>query len=74
MKYRMIFRKVKKERVVIYNAPFDSKFLPELEDAEEITCAMREFAKWNESRWKSLTNATKIIGYEWALIEHWLIL
>ena len=26
---------------------------------------MREFAKWNESRWKSLTNATKIIGYEW---------
>ena len=45
--------------------PFDSKFLPELEDAEEVTCAMREFAKWNESRWKSLTNATKIIGYEW---------
>ena len=56
---------VKGKRVVIYNAPFDSKFLPELEDAEEITCAMREFAKWNESRWKSLTNATKIIGYEW---------
>ena len=56
---------VKGKRVVIYNAPFDSKFLPELEDAAEITCAMREFAKWNESRWKSLTNATKIIGYEW---------
>ena len=56
---------VKGKRVVIYNAPFDSKFLPELEEAEEITCAMREFAKWNESRWKSLTNATKIIGYEW---------
>ena len=56
---------VKGKRVVIYNAPFDSKFLPELEDAEEITCAMREFAKWNESRWKSLTNATKIIGYDW---------
>ena len=56
---------VKGKRVVIYNAPFDSKFLPELEDAEEITCAMREFAKWNDSKWIKLTNATKIIGYEW---------
>ena len=56
---------VKGKRVVIYNAPFDSKFLPELEDAQEIICAMREFAKWNKSRWRSLTNATKIIGYEW---------
>ena len=56
---------VKGKRVVIYNAPFDSKFLPELEDAGEITCAMREFAKWNDSKWIKLTNATKIIGYEW---------
>ena len=56
---------VKGKRVVIYNAPFDSKFLPELEDAKEITCAMREFAKWNDSKWIKLTNATKIIGYEW---------
>ena len=56
---------VKGAQVVIYNAPFDSKFLPELEDAAEIKCAMREFADWNKSRWKSLTNATQIIGYEW---------
>ena len=56
---------VKGTRVVIYNAPFDSKFLPELEDAAEIKCAMRAFAEFNKSKWKSLTNATKIIGYEW---------
>ena len=56
---------VKDAQVVIYNAPFDSKFLPELEDAAEIKCAMREFAEWNNSRWIKLTNATKIIGYEW---------
>ena len=56
---------VKDTRVVIYNAPFDSKFLPELEDAAEIKCAMRAFAEFNKSKWKSLTNATQIIGYEW---------
>ena len=56
---------VKDAQVVIYNAPFDSKFLPELEDAAEIKCAMRAFAEWNNSRWIKLTNATKIIGYEW---------
>ena len=56
---------VKGAQVVIYNAPFDSKFLPELEDAAEIKCAMRAFAEFNKSKWKSLTNATKIIGYEW---------
>jgi len=26
---------------------------------------MRAFAEWNNSRWIKLTNATKIIGYEW---------
>ena len=56
---------VKGKMVVIYNAPFDSKFLPELEDAGEIRCCMREFATFNKSKWKSLTNATKIVGYEW---------
>ena len=56
---------VKGAQVVIYNSPFDSKFLPELEDAAEIKCAMRAFAEWNNSRWIKLTNATKIIGYEW---------
>ena len=36
---------VKGKRVVIYNAPFDSKFLPELEEAELET----HIYKWNES-------------------------
>jgi hypothetical protein len=26
---------------------------------------MREFADWNKSKWINLTNATKIVGYEW---------
>ena len=57
---------VRGTRVVIYNAPYDSQYLPELEEAKEIRCAMREFADWNKSKWLNLTNATKIVGYEWA--------
>ena len=56
---------VRDTRVVIYNAPYDSQYLPELEEAIEIKCAMREFADWNNSKWINLTNATKIVGYEW---------
>ena len=56
---------VKDTRVVIYNAPYDSQYLPELEEAAEVRCAMREFAEWNKSKWLNLTNATKIVGYEW---------
>ena len=56
---------VRGARVVIYNAPYDSQYLPELEEAIEIRCAMREFADWNNSKWLNLTNATKIVGYEW---------
>ncbi len=44
---------VKDTRVVIYNAPYDSQYLPELEEAA------------NKSKWLNLTNATKIVGYEW---------
>ena len=36
-----------------------------LEEAGEVRCAMREFADWNKSKWINLTNATKIVGYEW---------
>ena len=61
---------VKDARVVIYNAPYDSQYLPELEVAKEIRCAMREFAEWNKSKWLNLTNATKIVGYEWAGSAH----
>ena len=61
----MKFVKLLKKRVVIYNAPFDSKILPELEDAAEDNLRNASLLSGNESRWKSLTNATKIIGYEW---------
>ena len=60
-----IRKTVKGKRVVIYNAPYDSQYLPELEDAAEVRCAMREFADFNKSKWINLTNATKIVGYEW---------
>ncbi|MAS16406.1 MAG: DNA polymerase III subunit epsilon [Flavobacteriaceae bacterium] len=56
---------VKDTRVVIYNAPYDSQYLPELEEAAEVRCAMREFADFNKSKWINLGNATKIVGYEW---------
>ena len=56
---------VRDTRVVIYNAPYDSQYLPELEEAGEVRCAMREFADFNKSKWINLTNATKIVGYEW---------
>ena len=56
---------VRDTRVVIYNAPYDSQYLPELEDATEVRCAMREFADFNKSKWLKLVNATKIVGYEW---------
>ena len=56
---------VKGKRVVIYNAPYDSQYLPELEEAAEVRCAMREFAEYNKSKWINLGNATKIVGYEW---------
>ena len=61
---------VRDTRVVIYNAQYDSKYLPELEEAAEVRCAMREFADWNKSKWINLGNATKIVGYEWAGSKH----
>ena len=60
-----IRKTVKGKRVVIYNAPYDSQYLPELEEAAEVRCCMREFADFNKSKWINLTNATKIVGYEW---------
>ena len=55
---------VKDTRVVIYNAPYDSKYLPELEDAAEICCCMERFTEFNQGKRTSLMNATEIIGYE----------
>ena len=63
---------VRGTQVVIYNAAFDSKFLPEaLEAAALVHCCMLQYAKfkgdWNEYhnnyRWHKLTDAAKHIGY-----------
>ena len=51
-------------RVVIYNAPYDSKYLPELEDAASVKCCMREFVDNPWDKWCSLTEAADRIGYE----------
>ena len=51
-------------RVVIYNANYDSQYLPELESAGEISCCMEQFTEFNQGKRTSLMNATEIIGYE----------
>ena len=51
-------------RVVIYNANYDSQYLPELEDAAEISCCMEQFTEFNQDKRTSLMNATDIVGYE----------
>ena len=51
-------------RVVIYNAKYDSQYLPELESAAEISCCMEQFTEFNQGKRTSLMNATEIIGYE----------
>ena len=51
-------------RVVIYNAKYDSQYLPELESAAEISCCMEQFTEFNQGKRTSLMNATEIVGYE----------
>ena len=51
-------------RVVIYNAKYDSQYLPELESAGEISCCMQQFTEFNQGKRTSLMNATEIIGYK----------
>ena len=51
-------------RVVIYNAKYDSQYLPELESAAEISCCMELFMVFNQGKRTSLMNATEIVGYE----------
>ncbi len=67
-----IVEAVKGKQVVIYNAEFDYKFIPDLlEDAEVIRCCMLRYAKfkgeWNDYhgnyRWHKLIDAAKDIGY-----------
>ena len=55
---------VRDARVVIYNAKYDSQYLPELENAAEICCCMEQFTEFNQGKRTSLMNATEIIGYE----------
>ena len=67
-----IITAVRGKNVVIYNADFDSRFLPEaLEKAAAVHCCMLRYAKfkgdWNEYhndyRWHKLTVAARHIGY-----------
>ena len=74
-----IINAVRGREVVIYNAAFDSRFLPaELEYATEIKCCMLPFAEiyseWNYYRqsykWQKLTTAAGYVGYEWPAAAH----
>ena len=67
-----IINAVEGKNVVIYNAKFDLKFLPEVkENAGAVYCCMLRYAKfkgdWNEYyndyRWHKLTVAARHIGY-----------
>ena len=74
-----IIEAVKGREVVIYNALFDSRFLPaELVYAAEVKCCMLPFAEvygeWNDYRqnykWQKLTTAARYVGYEWSAAAH----
>ena len=74
-----IIEAVKGREVVIYNALFDSRFLPaELEYAAEVKCCMLPFAEvygeWNDYRqnykWQKLTTAASYVGYQWPASAH----
>ena len=74
-----IIEAVKGRVVVIYNAVFDSRFLPaELEHAAEVKCCMLPFAEvygeWNDYRqnykWQNLMTAASYVGYQWSASAH----
>ncbi len=61
-------------RVVIYNADFDTRFLPEVEEqAAQVACCMLRFARcygeWNAYRggyrWQRLAVAAQHVGHVW---------
>jgi DNA polymerase III subunit epsilon len=74
-----IIEAVSDAQVVIYNAPFDARFLRfELEVSAEVRCAMREFAEvlgewshWHGNyRWQKLHAAAAYVGFEWDGTSH----
>ena len=60
---------IKDKKVVIYNSNYDVQFFPDkLEQADEILCAMRAYAKsqeTNNKRWVKLAEAAVDVGHEW---------
>jgi len=74
-----IIEAVLNKRVVIYNADYDSKYLPdELEYAAEVVCCMWAFAEhygeWNHNKnnyqWKKLAFAADYVQYRWQGTAH----
>ena len=74
----VIIEAVRGKEIVIYNAVFDSRFLPELVYAAEIKCCMLPFAEvygeWNDFcqnyKWQKLTTAASYVGYKWPASAH----
>lgn len=62
---RQIADHLRGQHVVIYNAPFDRKFIPgEISGAREVSCCMRAAANaMNGGRWMKLELAAARIGY-----------
>ena len=69
-----IFKIIKNNHVIIYNAQFDTKFFPgSLNSAARISCAMLAFAPifgqmrpgYSDYTWQKLTTAAQFIGYDW---------
>ena len=70
---------VRNNRVVIYNAKFDLKFLPSgFASASEIQCAMLAYAarrgertpKLKKYRWHKLSDAAAHVGHQWSSAAH----
>jgi len=58
--------------VVIYNASYDLQFFDDgLAEAEEIHCAMKEFAfRMGSQKWLKLSEAASYVGHEWTGNAH----
>ncbi len=69
-----IITAIKGKHVIIYNAPYDTKYLPIHQYAGKVSCcmnkAMKAFYTRNHNGRLSLKNATNIIGYNWDIPAH----